>query len=133
MILSYNVTHKDQDSQNDDSIKEEEINEIETILKQKQEPAKEKPKFMPPNNWSNEISLGDSGQISKIDFKTMSINSSIKDYLSQTEDCIQKEVMQIIDNDTSVSELYIHLHIYYRKEIKREITSHLISSSQMKV
>ena len=112
MILSYNVTRKDQDSQNDDSIKEEEINEIETILKQKQEPAKEKPKFMPPSDWSNEISLGDSGQISKIDFKTMSINSSIKDYLSHTEDYFQKEVMQLIDNDTSVSELYIHLHIY---------------------
>ena len=133
MILSYNLTHKDQDSQNDDSIKEEEINEIETILKQKQEPAKEKPKFMPPNNWSNEISLGDSGQISKIDFKTMSINSSIKDYLSHTEDYIQKELIQLIDNDTSVSELYIHLHIYYRKETKWEITFHLISSSQMKV
>ena len=34
MILSYNVTQKAQDSSSD-SIKEEEFNEIETIMKQK--------------------------------------------------------------------------------------------------
>ena len=104
MILSYNVPQKEQDS-NEDSIKEEELNEIETILKQKQETTKDKPNFMQSGDWSNEISLGDSGQISKIDFKTMSINSSIKDYLSNTEDYFQKEVIQLIDADTSVSDL----------------------------
>ena len=122
MILSYNVTRKDQDSQNDDSIKEEEINEIETILKQKQEPAKEKPKIMPSGDWSNEISLGDSGQISKIDFKTMSINSSIKDYLSRTEDYIQKEVMQLIENDSSVSDLYIYIYIQKKDKTGNNIS-----------
>ena len=101
MILSYNVTHKDHDTSNDDSVKEEEINEIETILKQKHETTKDKPNFLQSGDWSNEISLGDSGQISKIEFKNMSINSSMKDYLSHAEDYIQKDVLHLID-DSSV-------------------------------
>ena len=112
MILSYNVTHKAQDSSNDDSIKEEELNEIETILKQKQETTKDKPNFLQSGEWSNDVSLGDSGQISKIEFKNMSINSSMKDYLSHAEDYIQKDVMHFIDADSSVS-IHIYTYIYY--------------------
>ena len=110
MILSYNVTHKDHDTSNDDSVKEEEINEIETILKQKQETTKDKPNFLQSGDWSNEISLGDSGQISKIEFKNMSINSSMKDYLSHAEDYIQKDVLHLID-DSSVRKINLYIII----------------------
>ena len=126
MILSYNVTHKAQDSSNDDSVKEEELNEIETILKQKQETTKDKPNFLQSGDWSNDVSLGDSGQISKIEFKNMSINSSMKDYLSHAEDYIQKDVMHFIDADSSVSiHIYIYLYILYSEKIKQEQIYHL--------
>jgi hypothetical protein len=55
------------------------------------------------NEWSEEkISLNNSSQISKIDLQSQSISSSLKESLSRAEECIQKDILLVIDGDNSV-------------------------------
>lgn len=121
MILSYNVTKKEEDSSTD-SIKEEDFNAIETIMKQKRgnsnniniTEANKDPLKSQKNEWEKEASLSDSSQISKIEIKNQSISSSMKESLSRAEDCIQKDVLHLIEQDSIV---YIHLiYINNRKD-----------------
>ncbi len=52
------------------------------------------------NEWSEEkISLNNSSQISKIDLQSQSISSSLKESLSRAEECIQKDILLVIDGD----------------------------------
>lgn len=110
MILSYNVTKKEEDSSTD-SIKEEDFNAIETIMKQKRGinnnngniiGANKDPLKSQKNEWEKEASLSDSSQISKIEIKNQSISSSMKESLSRAEDCIQKDVLHFIEQDSIV-------------------------------
>ena len=52
--------------------------------------------------WDDKVSLNDSSQISKIEMKNQSISSSLKESLSRAEDCIQKDVLFVIDQDSMV-------------------------------
>ena len=52
------------------------------------------------NEWSEEkVSLNNSSQISKIDLQSQSISSSLKESLSRAEECIQKDILLVIDGD----------------------------------
>ena len=55
-------------------------------------------------NWNNNnknINISNS-QISKIDLISQSISNSWRDGLSHAEDCIQKDIMLVIDGDSTV-------------------------------
>ena len=63
------------------------------------------------SSWEENVSLGNTSGISKIDFanqssengsKRESINSYSKESLSRGEECIQKEVLNIIEEDSMV-------------------------------
>ena len=63
------------------------------------------------SSWEENVSLGNTSGISKIDFanqssengsKRESINSYSKKSLSRGEECIQKEVLNIIEEDSMV-------------------------------
>ena len=53
--------------------------------------------------WDNNKMINLSNSISKIDLKSsQSISYSWRDGLSHGEDCIQKDIMNVIDGDLSV-------------------------------
>jgi hypothetical protein len=52
--------------------------------------------------WDNNKMINLSNSISKIDLKSQSISNSWRDGLSHAEDCIQKDIMNVIDGDLSV-------------------------------
>ena len=131
MILSYNVIQKDQDSSTD-SIKEEGINEIENIMNTNKKSNDNKfiilyffldnlsqktSQNVTKNEWSEEkISLNNSSQISKIDLQSQSISSSLKESLSRAEECIQKDILLVIDGDNSV--FFIFFNFFIEKKFK---------------
>ena len=132
MILSYNVIQKDQDSSTD-SIKEEGINEIENIMNTNKKSNNNKyiifisldnlsqktSQNVTKNEWSEEkISLNNSSQISKIDLQSQSISSSLKESLSRAEECIQKDILLVIDGDNSV--FFIFFNFFLEKKFKWE-------------
>ena len=136
MILSYNTTKNNQDNSSIGSVEEEEFLKIEDIMKRNLKKEEKKTSFqggnqtskmitlhapkikkesdgfgMSSESWEDNVSLGNTSGISKIDFayqsseggsKRESINSISKDTLSRGEECIQKEVMNIIENDSMV-------------------------------
>ena len=119
MILSYNVIQKEEDSSSD-SIKEEGMNEIENIINTNKKSTNWKylildnqsQKISDTNNTKNEwneeqINLINSSQISKIDLKSQSISSSLKESLSRAEECIQKDILLVIDGDNSVKIFFL--------------------------
>jgi hypothetical protein len=57
----------------------------------------------------NSIVPDESGNLSKIEFKNMSINSSLKSF-SIGEECIQKDILNVLNAPPTVS---IHLIIIY--------------------
>ena len=60
------------------------------------------------NEWSEEkVSLNNSSQISKIDLQSQSISSSLKESLSRAEECIQKDILLVIDGDNSVKDFFL--------------------------
>ena len=129
MILSYNVIQKDQDSSTD-SIKEEGINEIENIMNTNKKSNNNKyiifisldnlsqktSQNVTKNEWSEEkISLNNSSQISKIDLQSQSISSSLKESLSRAEECIQKDILLVIDGDEV--KIYYNLILFQKKNL----------------
>lgn len=98
MILSYDITNKDNNPDSSfDSVKEEEYNQIETIMmKQSKHFPLVKPKFLKNIDSSNDLSLQDSSQLSKIDRNSMN-----KENLSRGEDCLQKEIIQMLSQDST--------------------------------
>ena len=70
------------------------------------------------NEWSEEkVSLNNSSQISKIDLQSQSISSSLKESLSRAEECIQKDILLVIDGENSVR----YFNLIFRKEISMKI------------
>ena len=47
----------------------------------------------------NQINLSNSSEISKIDLKSQSISSSLKESLSRAEEYIQKDILLVIDDE----------------------------------
>ena len=61
------------------------------------------------------MSLNNSSQISKIDLQSQSISSSLKESLSRAEECIQKDILLVIDGDNSVFFIFL---IFLEKKFK---------------
>ena len=59
------------------------------------------------------MSLNNSSQISKIDLQSQSISSSLKESLSRAEECIQKDILLVIDGENSVR----YFNLIFRKKI----------------
>ena len=125
MILSYNTTKVNHDNSSIGSVEEEEFVKIEDIMKRNakiesknkvlKNPSKKESDGLGigsvSSSWEENVSLGNTSGISKIDFanqssengsKRESINSYSKDSLSRGEECIQKEVLNIIEEDSMV-------------------------------
>lgn len=125
MILSYNTTKVNHDNSSIGSVKEEEFVKIEDIMKRNakiesknkvlKNPSKKESDGLGigsvSSSWEENVSLGNTSGISKIDFanqssengsKRESINSYSKESLSRGEECIQKEVLNIIEEDSMV-------------------------------
>ena len=62
------------------------------------------------------MSLNNSSQISKIDLQSQSISSSLKESLSRAEECIQKDILLVIDGDNSV--FFIFFNFFIEKKFK---------------
>lgn len=114
MILSYNVPQNKEDS--DESIKEENVAEIQVVMKDKNKQEDNNKSGFSHNQASgweeNNVSLSNSSQISNIEHKNSSISSSMREGLSKAEDCIQKDVLLIIDEDSPIRVQYIIYTIY---------------------
>lgn len=120
MILSTNVIDKENDendSSSDSSIKDEGLAELKNIMNNNKKSNSNIDNFNiffidendPQKNNLNMLkneSLADySNNLSKIEFKNMSINSSFKS-LSRGEDFIQKDILQVLNCQNNVS-IYI--------------------------
>ena len=57
------------------------------------------------------MSLNNSSQISKIDLQSQSISSSLKESLSRAEECIQKDILLVIDGDNSVKKIFFNIFL----------------------
>ena len=106
MILSTQVVadkNDSEDSSSEDNIKNEGLNELKNIIKTNEE--NKLPKITEIGKKSQKkINIGEdsSYNLSKIEFKNQSINSSIRS-LSRGEDLIQKDILQILNGQQNVS------------------------------
>ena len=119
MILSTNVIDKENDendSSSDSSIKDEGLAELKNKMNNKKSNSyinniniffidENDPQKNNLNMLKNESLADYSNNLSKIEFKNMSINSSFKS-LSRGEDFIQKDILQVLNCQNNVS-LYI--------------------------
>ena len=119
MILSTNVVDKeneDKDSSSEDSIKDEGLSELKNIMEinRKSNLLKlykyfkiiDNEKEKNENN-ANKINQGDSSKnLTNIEFKNQSINSSLKS-LSHGEEFIQNDILQVLNNPQKVSIYYM--------------------------
>ena len=131
MILSTNVVDKeneDKDSSSEDSIKDEGLSELKNIMEinRKSNLLKlykyfkiidnEKEQKEKNENNANKINPGDSSKnLTNIEFKNQSINSSLKS-LSHGEEFIQNDILQVLNNPQKVSIYYICN--FFRKKIR---------------
>lgn len=131
MILSTQVVdNKDQgeDSSSESDIKNEGLNELKNIIKSNLDSKKEKISQIGKKSKKNITNLegGDdsSYNLSKIEFKNQSINSSMRS-LSRGEDFIQKDILQVLNGQTNVrkyfnNKLLIYININ-RKKMKKNM------------
>ena len=112
MILSTQVVdNKDQgeDSSSESDIKNEGLNELKNIIKSNLDSKKEKISQIGKKSKKNITNLdgGDdsSYNLSKIEFKNQSINSSMRS-LSRGEDFIQKDILQVLNGQTNVRKYF---------------------------
>ena len=127
MILSTQVVdNKDQgeDSSSESDIKNEGLNELKNIIKSNLDSKKEKISQIGKKSKKNITNLegGDdsSYNLSKIEFKNQSINSSMRS-LSRGEDFIQKDILQVLNGQTNVRKYFnnnILIYINRKKMIK---------------
>ena len=120
MILSTNVIDKENDendSSSDSSIKDEGLAELKNIMNNKKSNSyinniniffidENDPQKNNLNMLKNESLADYSNNLSKIEFKNMSINSSFKS-LSRGEDFIQKDILQVLNCQNNVSNYII--------------------------
>ena len=126
MILSTQVVdNKDQeeDSSSESDIKNEGLNELKNIIKSNLDSKKEKISQIGKKSKKNVTNLdgGDdsSYNLSKIEFKNQSINSSMRS-LSRGEDFIQKDILQVLNGQTNVRKYFNNYICIYinRKKMK---------------
>ena len=129
MILSTQVVdNKDQgeDSSSESDIKNEGLNELKNIIKSNLDSKKEKISQIGKKSKKNITNLdgGDdsSYNLSKIEFKNQSINSSMRS-LSRGEDFIQKDILQVLNGQTNVREYFNNNILIYinRKKMKKNM------------
>ena len=125
MILSTQVVdNKDQgeDSSSESDIKNEGLNELKNIIQSNLDSKKQKISQIGKKSNKNLTNLegGDesSYNLSKIEFKNQSINSSMRS-LSRGEDFIQKDILQVLNDQTNVRRyLFNIVYIYLLIEKK---------------
>ena len=129
MILSTQVVdNKDQgeDSSSESDIKNEGLNELKNIIKSNFDSKKEKISQIGKKSKKNITNLegGDdsSYNLSKIEFKNQSINSSMRS-LSRGEDFIQKDILQVLNGQTNVRKYFNNNILIYinRKKMKKNM------------
>ena len=129
MILSTQVVdNKDQgeDSSSESDIKNEGLNELKNIIKSNLDSKKEKISQIGKKSKKNITNLegGDdsSYNLSKIEFKNQSINSSMRS-LSRGEDFIQKDILQVLNGQTNVRKYFNNNILIYinRKKMKKNM------------
>ena len=129
MILSTQVVdNKDQgeDSSSESDIKNEGLNELKNIIKSNLDSKKEKISQIGKKSKKNITNLdgGDdsSYNLSKIEFKNQSINSSMRS-LSRGEDFIQKDILQVLNGQTNVRKYFNNNMLIYinRKKMKKNM------------
>ena len=131
MILSTQVVdNKDQgeDSSSESDIKNEGLNELKNIIKSNLDSKKEKISQIGKKSKKNVTNLegGDdsSYNLSKIEFKNQSINSSMRS-LSRGEDFIQKDILQVLNGQTNVRKYFNNNILIYininRKKMKKNM------------
>ena len=107
MILSTQVVdnkNEGEDSSSENDIKNEGLNELKNIIKSNLDSKKAKIYQIGKKSKKNVTNLdGDdsSYNLSKIEFKNQSINSSMRS-LSRGEDFIQKDILQVLNDQTNV-------------------------------
>lgn len=105
MILSYNVP-QNKNTSSDDSVKDENYKDINSIIQETHKKEDTNKSGFLQNNISGwgegNISLSNSSQISKIEYRNSDASSSLREGLSHAEECIQKEVLLTIDEDSIV-------------------------------
>ena len=105
MILSTKVVankNDSEDSSSEDDIKNEGLNELKNIIKTSEDKKQLKISEIgkkPPNK----INIGEdsSYNLSKIEFKHQSINSSLRS-LSRGEEFLQKDILQVLNGQQNV-------------------------------
>ena len=120
MILSTQVVankNDSEDSSSEDDIKNEGLNELKNIIKTNEENKQSKLSEIgkKPKNKISITGEDSSYNLSKIEFKNQSINSSLRS-LSRGEDFIQKDILQALNGLPNVS-IY-NLILYYSLEKK---------------
>ena len=129
MILSTQVVdNKDQgeDSSSESDIKNGGLNELKNIIKSNLDSKKDKISQIGKKSKKNITNLdgGDdsSYNLSKIEFKNQSINSSMRS-LSRGEDFIQKDILQVLNGQTNVREYFNNNILIYinRKKMKKNM------------
>ena len=129
MILSTQVVdNKDQgeDSSSESDIKNEGLNELKNIIKSNLDSKKDKISQIGKKSKKNITNLegGDdsSYNLSKIEFKNQSINSSMRS-LSRGEDFIQKDILQVLNGQTNVRKYFNNNILIYinRKKMKKNM------------
>ena len=106
MILSTQVVsnkNDSEDSSSEDDIKNQGLNELKNIIKNNEENKQSKISEIVKKP-KNKINIGEdsSYNLSKIEFKNQSINSSLRS-LSRGEDFIQKDILQVLNGAANVS------------------------------
>ena len=113
MILSTQVVDNKKDEEDDESssendLKDEGLKELKKIMKTNAENKKTKISEIGKKSKKNLNVVGDdsSYNLSKIEFKNQSINSSMRS-LSRGEDFIQKDILQVLNGGNNVSKILI--------------------------
>ena len=107
MILSTQVVdnkNEGEDSSSESDLKNEGLNELKNIIKSNLDSKKSKISQIGKKSKKNVTNLdGDDSpyNLSKIEFKNQSINSSMRS-LSRGEDFIQKDILQVLNDQTNV-------------------------------
>ena len=113
MILSTQVVDNKKDEEDDESssendLKDEGLKELKKIMKTNEENKQTKISEIGKKSKKNLNVVGDdsSYNLSKIEFKNQSINSSMRS-LSRGEDFIQKDILQVLNGGNNVSKILI--------------------------
>ena len=122
MILSTQVVankNDSEDSSSEDDIKNEGLNELKNIIKTNEENKQSKLSEIgkKPKNKISITGEDSSYNLSKIEFKNQSINSSLRS-LSRGEDFIQKDILQALNGLPNVSIYNLIMYYSFRKKMR---------------